>query len=146
MKSLKLLFAISAFLAFAIPVSAEDLSAKVAAIEVPSLPSNMSGRWYTLDHMYSQTWGVKNIDLGRQTGLLSWGSTRSGCGREDVPAVVTYDGTTLTVAPVDIAAMGKFCTDKWSARLEKKGEKKFSGLVEVGYNPAQYPHLEITLE
>ena len=92
------------------------------------LPSAFQTRWYTPDRRYSQTWGMRNIDITNKKALLSFDSTRFGCSMRDSPATITlWDGKSIHFTvdkPND-------CFGFFRVELEKVGPRKLEGRIEV---------------
>ncbi len=111
-------------------------SATTEVVAIPAaatLPTELSGRWYTADNRYSQTWKISKINQVAGTALVTWNSTVRSCYvLVDVPARIEYDGATLKVTFVDYEKY-RLCTNSFVAELKRNGNE-FEGKVWPGNN------------
>ena len=126
-------------------VQAQQVAATANPTAPISLPTELSGTWYTPDHRYSREWKITKINQADGSGLVTFGSTQPACRiLVDVPAKVEFDGSTLRISFAD--QKYRLCTEKFVAELQKT-DNGFEGKIWSGtsYNPT-YSVLTTTIK
>jgi len=115
----------------------------VAAQTIPT-PSKLSGRWSTLDGLYSQTISA-NIDPATSKGTLTVWSNDPICTVRDAPITVTFAGETLSLR-VDSSYSNR-CRSDIAVELTKKADSDdYEGeLHQGGPAGARFPILRVKM-
>lgn len=108
--------------------------------KIQKLPSTLSGRWYTPDKLYSNVWGLREINPTNGTALIDFWSTQPACSMHGEHVSLRSDGETL-IGTVQFRTK-RICPTRFEVILKKvPGTDEWVGRLQADIS-SNYPYVE----
>lgn len=150
-KLIKLIFAaVAAAIGSSSPTFAQSppqqVQTEAPAATVPTLPSNLCGRWYTPDQRWSQIWCLNKIDQAASSAEVTFHSTATGnCSIEKMPTRLEFDSVIMKVTASDMKSVYMHCATRFAAELTKIGDE-WKGKIWLDTAGTKYDYVETTVK